>query len=37
MRLDIGKEVAAMDRLAIGKLRERYAEVFGEPTASLKG
>ena len=32
MRLDIGKEVAALERLAIGKLRERYAEVFGEPT-----
>ena len=30
--MDIGKEVAALERLAIGKLRERYAEVFGEPT-----
>ena len=30
--MNIGKEVAALERLAIGKLRERYAEVFGEPT-----
>jgi Protein of unknown function (DUF2924) len=34
MRLDIGKEVAALERLTLGKLRERYAEVFGEPTNS---
>jgi hypothetical protein len=32
MRLDIGKEVAALELLGIGKLRERYAEVFNEPT-----
>lgn len=30
--MNIRKEVAALERLAISKLRERYAEVFGEPT-----
>jgi hypothetical protein len=36
MRLDIGKEVAALERLGIGK-RLSHAEVFSEPTASLEG
>jgi hypothetical protein len=34
MTTDVGREVAALNRLSIGKLRERYAEAFGEPPAS---
>ncbi|HVK15020.1 MAG TPA: DUF2924 domain-containing protein [Gemmataceae bacterium] len=34
MTADIGREVAALNRLSIGRLRERYAEAFGEPPAS---
>jgi hypothetical protein len=34
MTADIGREVAALNRLSIGRLRERYAETFGEPPAS---
>jgi hypothetical protein len=34
MRLNIGREVAAMERMTTKQLRERYAEVFGEPTAA---
>ena len=34
MTLNIDKEVAAMRRKSVGDLRERYAEVFGEPTRS---
>jgi hypothetical protein len=34
MTADIGREVAALNRLSIGKLRERYTEAFGEPPAS---
>jgi hypothetical protein len=34
MTADVGREVAALNRLSIGKLRERYAEAFGEPPAS---
>ena len=32
MTLNIGKEVAALERMTIGQLRERYAEVFAETT-----
>ncbi len=32
MQLNIAKEVAAMKRLAMQDLRERYAEAFGETT-----
>jgi hypothetical protein len=32
MNLNIAKEVAALQRLGITDLRQRYAEVFGEPT-----
>jgi Protein of unknown function (DUF2924) len=32
MGTDIGREVAALRKLPVGRLRERYAEVFGEPT-----
>jgi len=30
--LKIDKEVTAMERMSVNQLRERYAEVFGEPT-----
>jgi hypothetical protein len=30
--LNVGKEVAALERLAVGELRERYAELFQETT-----
>jgi len=32
MRSELAKELAALERLSVGRLRERYAEVFGEPT-----
>jgi hypothetical protein len=32
MTKSIEKEVAALERLTVGRLRQRYAEVFGEPT-----
>ena len=32
MALNISKEVAAMKRMTVDQLRERYAEVFGERT-----
>jgi hypothetical protein len=32
MGTELGKELAALKRLTVGKLREKYAEVFGEPT-----
>jgi hypothetical protein len=31
MGLDLAKELAALKRLPLGKLRDRYAEAFGEP------
>ncbi len=34
MALNVGKELAALEKMAIGDLRGRYAEVFGEATAS---
>ena len=34
MTTDVGKEVAALKRMAAGALRDRYAEVFGEATAT---
>ena len=33
MGTELGNELAALKRLSVGKLWERYAEVFGEPTA----
>ena len=30
MQLNVGKEIAAMEQMAVGQLRNRYAEVFGE-------
>ncbi len=32
MDLNVGKELAALQRLTVKELRTRYAEVFGEPT-----
>jgi len=32
MQMNIGKEVAALRRMTTRQLRQRYAEVFGEPT-----
>ena len=32
MELNVGKEVAALERMTVGELRDRYAEVFGEIT-----
>jgi hypothetical protein len=34
MKLDIKREVAALQRMSTGQLCERYAELFGEPTRS---
>jgi hypothetical protein len=33
MGTELGKELAALKRLSVGRLREKYADVFGEPTA----
>ena len=30
--MNVDKEVAVLQRMAVGQLREKYAEVFGEPT-----
>lgn len=30
----IRKQIAALERMTVGQLRERYAEVFGEATRS---
>ena len=32
MLLNVGKEIAAMEQMAVGQLQDRYAEVFGETT-----
>lgn len=32
MSLNIGKEVAALERMTVGELRERYTELFAETT-----
>ena len=32
MDLNVGKEVAALQRMTVKELRARYAEVFGEET-----
>ena len=31
MQLNVGKEIAAMEQMVVGQLRNRYAEVFGQP------
>lgn len=33
MQLNVGKEVAAMEEMPVAKLRDCYAEVFGEASA----
>lgn len=32
--LNIGREISAMQRMTVGQLRAKYADVFGEPTRS---
>ena len=32
MTFNVGKEVTALERMAVGELRERYAELFDETT-----
>ena len=34
MRMNIAKEIAALARMTVGELQERYVEVCGEPTRS---
>ena len=34
MELNIVNEVAALQRLSVGQLRQRFAELFGEATAA---
>ena len=34
MALNLGREVAALKRMSLARLRERYAQVFGEVTKS---
>lgn len=34
MNLDISREVAVLERLTVGRLQEKYAEVFGEQPRS---
>lgn len=31
---NVTKEIAALDRMTVGQLRQRYSEVFGEPARS---
>jgi hypothetical protein len=32
MKLEIGKEIAALEKMSTGQLGDRYAELFGETT-----
>lgn len=32
MQMNVEKEIVAMGQMAVGQLRDRYAEVFGEST-----
>jgi hypothetical protein len=34
VRLDIGKELAALEQMTVGPLHDRYVEVFGKPVRS---
>ena len=36
MELNVGKEVATLERMTVGELQDRYAEVFGEITLGRK-
>ena len=33
-QVNVGQELSALERLTVTQLRERYAEVFGDPTGS---
>ena len=32
MKLNVGKEIATVQRMTVGQLRDRYADLFGEET-----
>ena len=32
MSLNVGKEIAALERMTVSELRERYADLFNETT-----
>ena len=32
IKVNVGKEIAAMEQMAVGQLRDHYSEVFGETT-----
>jgi len=32
--MNVKKELALLDEMTVGQLRQRYADVFGEPTRS---
>ena len=34
MKLNLAKELAALEQMTVGELHDRYAEVFGEPVRS---
>lgn len=34
MTLNVGKELAALERMSVGELRERYADLFAETTTA---
>ena len=34
MKIDVGKEIATLHRMTTKELREKFAEVFGEPTST---
>ncbi len=34
MKLNIAKELAVLEQMAVGQLQQRYVEVFGEPVRS---
>lgn len=34
MKLNLAKELAALEQMTVGQLQQRYAEVFGEPVRS---
>ncbi len=36
MKIDVGKEIAALQRMTVKQLREKYAAVFGEAIASAR-
>jgi hypothetical protein len=34
MKLNLAKELAALEQMTVGQLQQRYADVFGEPVRS---